>query len=103
MASTVTGGLGGACGEIVGEPSNEALPVRGDLGAVEPCRTQQSGNRVAEVAGRVVAAPDEPRREAVAVGQLAADVDQMQPSAGTQHPEHLVRRGGFRVLVEMMQ
>jgi NAD(P)-dependent dehydrogenase (short-subunit alcohol dehydrogenase family) len=30
----------GACGAIVGEPSNEAVPLRGDLGAVEPRRTQ---------------------------------------------------------------
>ena len=34
---------------------------------------------------------------------VAADIDQVQPAAGTQDPEDLFRRSGFRVVVDMVQ
>ena len=64
-----------------------------------PADAQQSGNRVAEVAGHVGAAPDEPRHQAVVGGRVAADVDQVQPAARTQHPKYLCRGGRLRVVV----
>ncbi len=71
------------------------MPLGGDLGAVETRRTQDSGDPVAAVAGRVRALQDEARRQAVAGGHVAAHVDQMQPAAGSQDTENLCRGSGF--------
>jgi hypothetical protein len=51
----------------------------------------------------VAAADHEPRRQAVAGGHVAADIDQVQPAAGAKDPEHLACRGRFRVVVQVVQ
>ena len=50
-----------------------------------------------------MAAPYEPRCQAVAGGHVAPDIDQVQSAAGTQHTKNLRRRGRFRITVQMVQ
>ena len=64
--------------------------------------TPKGGGRF-QVAGRVRAVHDEPRRQTVASGHVAAHVDQMQPAARTQDTENLGGRSAFRVVVQMVQ
>src|SRR5579875_1724251 len=79
------------------------MPMARDLAAVESGRAQQAWNRVAEVSGHMAVAQHPPRRQAVAGGHIAADVDEMQPAAGPEHAKNFRSSGGFRVVGKMMQ
>lgn len=76
--------------------------MRVDLGAVEPRAAQELRDPIAEVARDMGAAEHPPCRPPVTGAHRAADVEQMQSAAGSQHPENLCCGLRFHLVVEVV-